>query len=97
MSARIEGIAEPCHWLNGLARIAESVDVQGVAAARKVALFDEGTLTCLRVAWSDATTGAVAFEALAADTAFLLVAFDHEELWASPTVRRVATPTGARP
>lgn len=96
MTARIEGVAEQGHWLNGSARIVEAVDVQGVAAARKVALFDEWTLTCLRVAWSDAT-GEVVFEALAADRRFLLVAFDHEDLWASPTVRRVATPTGARP
>jgi len=77
--------------------LTEAVDVLGVPASRKVALFDETSLRCLRTAWSDPDTGLVNFAYLAADRPFLLVALDHADLWASPTVRRIATLTGDRP
>lgn len=99
MAARIVSsiIKVEARGIVGRMRITETVDVLGVAVGRKVALFDEITLLCVATTFSNATTGAVTFTGLAAGRQFLLVAFDHTNTWASPTVRRVATLTGARP
>lgn len=82
----------------GSYQITEAVTEVGAAAPqRKVALFDEQSLRMIRVAYSD-ESGTVNFPWLASDgRPLLLVAFDPDNEYASPTVRRTATLTGERP
>lgn len=72
------------HYYNGDHGIAGSVKrrIQGVVAdeplRRRVLLIDEATFTVVRETWSDAATGAYAFEHIDAQPQYLVIAFDHE-------------------
>ena len=99
MAARLLPTTVRCDLADGGPyRIVESVtEVDAPVGGRRVALFNEDTLRCVQVGQSD-SAGTVTFDALADDgRPFLLVAFDPNNLYASPTVRRVATATGERP
>lgn len=73
------------HYYHGGHGIAGSVKrrIQGVVAdeplRRRVLLIDEATFTVVRETWSDAVTGAYAFEHIDARPQYLVIAFDHEE------------------
>lgn len=72
------------HYYHGDHRIAGSVKrrIQGVVAdeplRRQVLLIDEATFTVVCETWSDAVTGAYAFEHIDARPQYLVIAFDHE-------------------
>jgi hypothetical protein len=65
----------------GPARIAGTVKEKGSPAdqpvSRRVFLLDEATHILVRSTWSDATTGAYAFEHLNPDIRYLVVAYDY--------------------
>jgi len=71
------------HYYHGDHRIAGTVKrrVLGVVAdeplARRVLLIDHATYAVVRETWSDATSGAYAFEHLSAAPHYLVIAFDH--------------------
>jgi hypothetical protein len=66
----------------GPARIAGTVKEKGSPAdqpvSRRVFLLDEATHILVRATWSDATTGAYAFEHLNPDIRYLVVAYDYK-------------------
>lgn len=65
----------------GAYRIAGNVYVDGVPdvpVSRQVRLFDRASATCVREVWSDATTGAYAFERIPKPPGgYFVVAHDH--------------------
>ena len=71
------------HYHHGGARIAGTVKEKGVAVdlpvRRRVLLFDERANFVVRETWSDAATGAYAFEYLNPDVRYLVMAYDHQQ------------------
>jgi hypothetical protein len=65
----------------GPARIAGTVKEKGSPTdqpvARRVFLLDEATHILVRATWSDAVTGAYAFEHLNPEVRYLVIAYDH--------------------
>jgi hypothetical protein len=71
------------HYHHGGARITGTVKEKGVAVdvpvKRRVLLFDERANVVVRETWSDAATGAYAFESLNPTIRYLVIAYDHQQ------------------
>jgi len=71
------------HYHHGGARISGTVKEKGVAVdvpvKRRVLLFDERANVVVRETWSDAATGAYAFEYLNPTIRYLVIAYDHQQ------------------
>lgn len=69
------------HYYQGRHRIRGTVKEKGLQAdvpvSRRVLLIDERTWFVVRAAWSDAATGAYAFERINPDIRYVVMAFDH--------------------
>jgi hypothetical protein len=69
------------HYYHGRHRIRGTVKEKGLQAdvpvSRRVLLVDERTWFVVRAAWSDAATGAYAFERINPDIRYVVMAFDH--------------------
>lgn len=77
--------------------VIETVTLFGIPKpSKKVILVDEKKIRLIAVGYSDAN-GVVTFSNLAHDNRpLLLIAFDPNDEYASPTVRRIATLDGLR-
>lgn len=79
--ARVQAQRDRVGLRVGKFRVAGSVYVDGVPdvpVSRKVQLFDRDSASCVRDVWSDAATGAYAFEQLPKPAGgYFVVAFDH--------------------
>jgi hypothetical protein len=77
-------IGQRNHYYHGGHRITGTVKhrIKGVIAdaplARRVLLIDEATCEVVRSTWSNAETGAYAFNHIDAQPRYLVIAFDHE-------------------
>lgn len=69
------------HYYHGGHRIQGTVKEKGLQAdvpvSRRVLLIDERTWFVVRAAWSDAATGAYAFERINPDIRYVVMTFDH--------------------
>lgn len=92
MSARIEGAAESCHWLNGGQRITGTVTRLTVAGSYRVRLHFRGDGRVLRETFSD-DAGAYTFHSLAAlPNSFYTVAFDRDNDPLNAAIADLITP-----
>jgi hypothetical protein len=70
------------HYYHGHHRIRGTVKEKGLQAdvpvSRRVLLIDERTWFVVRATWSDAATGAYAFECINPDIRYLVTALDHQ-------------------
>ena len=74
----------------GTGRISGTVKISPASPAhRKVRCFHERSGMLIAETWSDATTGAYAFDYLAMDQRFTLVSFDHTETYRAVIADRV--------
>lgn len=71
------------HYHHGRGRIRGSVKEKGaqgdLPVSRRVLLLDERANVVVREAWSDAATGAYAFERISLEVRYLVIAFDHQQ------------------
>lgn len=82
------------HYYHGRGRIRGSVKEKGsqgdLPVSRRVLLIDERANVVVREAWSDAATGAYAFERISLEVRYLVIAFDHQQNFRAVVADRLA-------